>query len=89
MRKINEDIKNGNFEKIYLLYGTEEYLKKQYKKRIKTAICGDDTMNYSYFEGKDCDATAIVGISETLPFLQTEGLLLWNIRASLSHPMIR
>lgn len=75
MRKINEDIKNGNFEKIYLLYGTEEYLKKQYKNRIKTAICGDDTMNYSYFEGKDCDVTAIVGISETLPFFADRRLV--------------
>lgn len=75
MRKINEDIKNGNFEKVYLLYGTEEYLKKQYKNRIKTAICGDDTMNYSYFEGKDCDAAAIVGISETLPFFADRRLV--------------
>ena len=76
MRKINDDIKNGNFEKIYLLYGTEEYLKKQYKNKIRTAICGNDTMNYSYFEGKDCDAKEIVGISETLPFFADRRLVI-------------
>lgn len=76
MRKINDDIKNGSYEKIYLLYGTEEYLKKQYKKKIKDAICGEDTMNYSYFEGKDCDAKEIVGIAETLPFFADRRLVI-------------
>lgn len=76
MRKINEDIKSGSFEKIYLIYGTEEYLKKQYKNKIKTAICGDDTMNYSYFEGKDCDTKEIIGISETLPFFADKRLVM-------------
>lgn len=27
MQRINEDIKNGNFKQIYLLYGEERYLK--------------------------------------------------------------
>ena len=76
MRKINEDIKNEKYEKIYLLYGTEEYLKKQYKNKIKTAICGDDTMNYSYFEGKDCDVKEIIGIAETLPFFADRRLVI-------------
>jgi len=33
-------------------------------------------MNYSYFEGKDCDATEIKGISETLPFFADRRLVL-------------
>ena len=76
MRKINEDIKTGEYKKIYLLYGSEDYLKKQYKQKLKSAICGEDTMNYSYFEGKDCDATEIKGISETLPFFADKRLVL-------------
>ena len=32
MKTIDEDIKSGQFKKIYLLYGDEAYLKKQYKK---------------------------------------------------------
>ena len=47
MRKISDDIKNNSYEKIYLLYGTEEYLKKQYKDKLQKAICGDDTKNFS------------------------------------------
>ena len=51
-------------------------MKKQYKNKIKTAICGDDTMNYSYFEGKDCDTKEIIGISETLPFFADKRLVM-------------
>lgn len=76
MRKISEDIKTNTYEKVYLLYGTEEYLKKQYKNKLRAAICGDDTMNYSYFEGKDCDAKEIIGIAETLPFFADRRLVI-------------
>ena len=31
MKKLNEDFKSGKFEQVYLLYGEEGYLKKQYK----------------------------------------------------------
>lgn len=76
MRKINEDIKSNTYERVYLLYGTEEYLKKQYKNKLKSAICGDDTMNYSYFEGKDCVAKEIIGIAETMPFFADRRLVI-------------
>ena len=47
MKVISDDIKKGEFKSVYLLYGEEEYLKKQYRDRLKNAIAGDDTMNYS------------------------------------------
>ena len=31
MQKINEDIKTGNFKQMYLLCGSEDYLRNQYK----------------------------------------------------------
>ena len=31
MKSLNEDLKTGQFNKVYLLYGEEAYLKKQYK----------------------------------------------------------
>lgn len=34
MKSLNEDLKTGNFKQIYLLYGEEGYLKKQYKERF-------------------------------------------------------
>ncbi|MDE6208969.1 MAG: DNA polymerase III subunit delta [Lachnospiraceae bacterium] len=68
MRNILNDIKNNEYKRIYLLYGEEGYLKKQYKSKITEAICGDNTMNYSYFEGKNVDIKEVKGISDTLPF---------------------
>lgn len=76
MRKINEDIKANEYKKVYLLYGSEDYLKKQYKQKLRNAICGDDTMNYSYYEGKDCNAVEIRGMCETLPFFADRRLVL-------------
>ena len=38
MQRINEDIKNGNFKQIYLLYGEERYLKNQYTTRLRKAL---------------------------------------------------
>ena len=35
MKSLNEDIKSGKFKNVYLLYGEEAYLKKQYKDRMK------------------------------------------------------
>ena len=51
MRNITADIKSGSFKPVYLLYGSEDYLKKWLRDRLKKAIVPDgDTMNYSYFD---------------------------------------
>lgn len=68
MRTINEDIKSGNYKRVYLIYGEENYLKKQYKDKLKEAITLGDTMNYGYFEGKGIDVNALIEMSETMPF---------------------
>ncbi|MBQ4536435.1 MAG: DNA polymerase III subunit delta [Lachnospiraceae bacterium] len=70
MQRINEDIKQGNFKQIYLLYGEERYLKKQYTDRLRKALCNDgDDMNVHLYEGKDISVGEIIDLSETLPFL--------------------
>ena len=49
MQRINEDIKTGQLKQVYLLYGEEAYLRKQYKDRLKKALCADgDTMNFHW-----------------------------------------
>ncbi|MFQ9933951.1 MAG: DNA polymerase III subunit delta [Lachnospiraceae bacterium] len=68
MRTINDDIKNNKYKRVYLIYGEEAYLRKQYKDKLKKAIVGEDTMNYGYFEGRGIAVQDIIGISETLPF---------------------
>lgn len=70
MQRINEDIKTGQFKQIYLLYGEEDYLRKQYKDRLRAALTdSEDTMNVHYFEGKDISSGAVIDLAETMPFL--------------------
>ena len=70
MSIIDEDIKKGQLNHIYLIYGEESFLRKQYKERLKKALSPDaDSMNYSYFEGKDISAGEIIDLAETMPFL--------------------
>lgn len=77
MQIIKEHIKQNQFKQCYLLYGTEEYLKKLYKNKLKTGIIGDeDTMNYTYFEGKSIEIPKIIEVAETLPFFSERRLIL-------------
>ena len=41
MKSLQEDIKNQEFKKVYLLCGEEDYLKKQYKEKLKTALASE------------------------------------------------
>lgn len=69
MRNLNEDLKNNKFKNMYLLYGEESYLKRLYKNKLKSAMISlDDTMNYSYYEGKGINPNEIIDIAETMPF---------------------
>ena len=60
MKKILEDIKTNTYERFYLFYGEEKYMISQMKNQLKKALVSeDDTMNYSYFEGKKADSVEI------------------------------
>lgn len=70
MQRINEDIKTENFKQMYLLCGSEDYLRSQYRDRLKKALIGNgDAMNLSCFEGKDISQPQLVDLAETMPFL--------------------
>lgn len=75
MQRLNEDIKTGQLKNLYLLYGEEAYLRRQYRDRLKSAIIGDDTMNYHYFEGKDISVGEIIDLAETMPFFAEKRLI--------------
>lgn len=77
MQRINEDIKSGQLKQAYLLYGEEAYLRKQYKEKLKAALCADgDTMNVHYYEGKDVNVPQVIDLAETLPFLAERRVIL-------------
>lgn len=70
MESVKQDIKNRQFKRIYLFKGEEGYLRNQYSETLKNALVNeDDTMNYSYFTGDNIDEAEIIGIGQTLPFL--------------------
>lgn len=76
MQTINEDIKSGQYKKVYLLYGEESFLKQSYKKKLKEAVAGNDTMNYNYFEGKGLDVNELISLSDTMPFFSDKRLII-------------
>ena len=79
MKSLNEDLKTGKFKQIYLLYGEEGYLKKQYKERfIKAMLPEGDTMNYAYYEGKGVDVKEVIDLAETLPFFADRRLIVFE-----------
>ena len=69
MEQLLQDLKQQTYKNVYLLCGEEAYLRNQYKKRLRDALVMDgDTMNYSYYEGKDINPRAVIDMAETLPF---------------------
>lgn len=76
MKGLNNDLKNQSFSQIYLLYGSEDYLKRSYKNSLSAAICEtSDTMNYSYYEGKGIAVPNVIDTAETLPFFKDRRLI--------------
>jgi len=77
MKTIDNDIKRQEFKKVYLLYGEERYLIRQYRDKLKNAMADpEDTMNFSTFEGDDINVKEIIDLAETLPFFADRRVIL-------------
>ncbi len=69
MKRVAQDIKNGQFSNLYLLYGEEAYLRKQYRDNLKNAlISADDSMNCTVYSGKDINVNEVIDMAGTMPF---------------------
>lgn len=69
MKNINHDIESKKIKQFYLLFGAEDYLKRQYKDKLLKALADpEDNMNVNYFEGSGIDLQNILDLGETLPF---------------------
>ena len=76
MKRIVQDIKNGEFAHVYLLYGEEAYLRKQYRDNLRKALVAeDDTMNCSVYAGKDIDVNEIIDMAGTMPFFAQQRVI--------------
>lgn len=76
MKNLNADLKSGELKQVYLLFGEENYLKKQYKKRLSKAILPEnDGMNYAIYEGKGIDIGEVTALADTMPFFSERRLI--------------
>lgn len=75
MKFLNDNIKEGRFKRTYLICGEEDYLRKQYRDKLKEAITQGDDMNYSYYTGKGIDCREVIDVCETLPFFAERRLV--------------
>ncbi len=70
MKRILEDINSESFRTVYVLYGQEAYLQKQYRDKLVAALTGEgDTMNFWHVQGKDYSVPQLIDFAETMPFL--------------------
>lgn len=77
MQKILQDIKNQQYSQVYLLHGEEDYLRKQYRDKMKEALIDDgDTMNNHYYEGKDSKIDEVIDLAETMPFFASRRVII-------------
>lgn len=77
MKRILQDIKSREFSHIYLLYGEEAYLRKQYRDNLKKALVTEgDTMNCTSYAGKDIDVNEVIDTAETMPFFAERRIIL-------------
>ena len=67
---LDDDIKSKSIKCIYLLYGTEAYLKRNYRDLILKVLFPEGTegsMNYTVFNGS-FDMKELIGTARTMPF---------------------
>lgn len=83
MYKIKEDIKTGKLEKLYLLYGEEEYLVSLYKSKLLHAFTGsgskrelESNMNFRAYNGENPDVRDIISFADTMPFFADRRVIL-------------
>ena len=71
MKDLKNDIAKGSFKKVYLLFGPEQYLVKQYRDMLAEALVPDaDELSLVKLstDGKTIDVNDIISECDTLPF---------------------
>ena len=77
MYKIDEDIKSGQLKHAYLIYGVEDYLRKQYVQKILVALNVETTdMNFELINDAKPDLQKIINAANTAPFFSDRRVVL-------------
>ncbi len=79
MKNIKNDIKTGEYKRVYLLFGNENYLKKLYCDKLKKAVVPEeDDMNCTVIQGDSFDLNEFREICDTMPFFADRRFVLVN-----------
>lgn len=75
--KLNESIKTGEVERLYIFHGSERYLLERGIVNLRSFICPDGTQSFNYrrFEGKSLSADEIEDAVNTLPMFAERTLI--------------
>ena len=69
---INRQIREGEFSPVYLVYGSQAYLRRQNVNKLTEAMLAgapaEGNMNYARFTGADVTAQSVIETAETMPF---------------------
>ena len=82
MYSIRDDIENGKFKPVYLLFGEERFLVNLYRDKLVTALMKktvpelEGDMNFSHFTGTGTDIKAVEESVRTMPFFSERRLVL-------------
>ena len=86
-RKVDEDIKNGTFERVYLLFGEERFLLTKKKKLLINALTEGQDLNFMMQEERGVDPNAVVDFLETMPFMSPFRVVLLEDTGFFSNKM--
>ncbi len=77
LNTFKKELHNGQYYPVYLLYGEESYLKRQYKHDLQNALVAEgDTMNSTRFDGKNISVSGLMDVAETMPFFAEHRVIL-------------
>lgn len=76
-KQLNQEIGQGTFRRIYILCGTQAYLRSQNEKKLLAALLEEgDNMNLSVYTGEDVTAEDLIAQAQTLPFFADRRVIL-------------
>ena len=77
LAQLKKELEEGTLRSLYLLYGSERYLIRQYRDLLlKAAVPEGDTMNFTSYQGNSADVPTILNDIRTMPFLAEHRVVL-------------
>ena len=77
MLQLKKELEDGVIKQLYLLYGSERYLIREYKERLLSKlVSAGDTLNFTVFSGSVPDIPSLLDLARTMPFLSERRVIL-------------